>query len=148
MVLTLNDMKVVGLCVSTQELFDTKRFQMNYCDTLILRDDNVELKNKLRFVKRELNSFKGQEKFLNGYKVIIVNNIERIISLVASRYAKGNIVLSSKIVGEGKSMIGAILKAQTFDDIGQLEGEFKSRIMLPTYELFLRDLKKTKEQVI
>jgi len=31
MPLTMHDIKPIGLCITTQELFDTKKFLLNYC---------------------------------------------------------------------------------------------------------------------
>jgi hypothetical protein len=148
MPLTLHDIKPVGLCITTQELFDTKRFIYNYCDGLILRGRDISLTNDLTGVKRELNSLRTQRKFLDGYKAIITSNIDKIMGLVSSRYEKKEPLGVERITMNGKDLIKKILNTDNFEGILGLEAEFKSKITLPVYELFLSDLKKSKINII
>jgi len=147
MPLTLHDVKPIGLCITTEELFDTKRFIHNYCDTLILRGKDLQLCNDLTSLKRQLNSFNTQKKFFDGYKAIITSNIDKIISLVSSRY-KYEPQQVEKIKMNAKDIIKKLLAINTFEEIFALENEFKTKVTLPTYELFIKDLKKLKENVI
>jgi len=148
MPLTLHDIKPVGLCITTEELFDTKRFMHNYCDGLILRGRDVQLVNDLTVVKRELNMFNTQRKFFDGYKAIITSNIDKILGLISSRY--GNIEPRGveRIEMSAKDLIKKILKVRSFEEILGMESEFRSKITLPVYELFLTDMKKSKEEII
>jgi len=114
--LTLNDIKPIGLCITTQELFDTKRFLYNYCDGLILRSKDSNLVNDLTAFKRELNSLRTQIKYLAGFKAIVTSNIDKI--------------------------------PNNFEDILAMENEFKSKITLPVYELFIKSLKRSKINII
>ena len=148
MSITLNDSRPIGLCVATEELFDTKRFLLNYCDGLILREQDQALKNKLISMKRELNSFRSQLKFFQGYKTIIVNNMDKIIGLVNSRYSHFDSNTVSEVSGNCKNLISKILKAENFEDISKLEAEFKSKVTLPTYKLFITNLKRSKVDIV
>jgi hypothetical protein len=60
--------------------------------------------------------------------------------LVSSRY--------SKILMSSKDLIKKILETNNFEEILDLEVEFKSKIVLPIYELFINDLKRSKINVI
>lgn len=148
MALTLNDIKPIGLCITTQELFDTKRFLYNYCDGLILRSKDANLVNDLTTFKRELNSLRTQIKYLSGYKAIITSNIDKILGIATSRYSKDEPRMVEQLVMNGKNMIKKILAANNFEDILAMEGEFKSKITLPVYELFIKSLKRSKINVI
>ncbi len=148
MPLTLHDIKPVGLCITTQELFDTKRFLHNYCDGLILRGKDTILINDLTSIKRELNVFRTQRKFLDGYKAIITSNIDKILGLVSSRYERDEPRGVERIKMDGKDLIKKVLRVNSFEEILGLEAEFKSKITLPVYELFLKDLKKSKINII
>jgi len=148
MALTLNDIKPIGLCITTQELFDTKRFLYNYCDGLILRSKDVNLVNDLTTFKRELNSMRTQIKYLSGYKAIITSNIDKILGIATSRYSKDELRMVEQLVMNGKNMIKKILAANNFEGILAMEGEFKSKITLPVYELFIKSLKRSKINVI
>jgi len=147
MPLTLNDIKPVGLCVTTEELFDTKRFIHNYCDALILRGKDLQLCNDLTSVKRQLNSFQTQQKFFDGYKAIITSNIDKIISLISSRY-KYEPQMVEKIKMNAKDIIKKVLEVNNFEQILVLQNEFKIKVTLPIYELFIKDLKRLKEKII
>jgi len=148
MALTMHDIKPIGLCITTEELFDTKRFILNYCDGLILRGNDTNLANELTKIKRELNAFRTQIKFLEGYKAIITCNIDKILGLVASRYVKSEPRAVERIIMDGKTLIKKIINTKGFEEIPVLEAEFKSKITLPIYELFIRDLKKSNITVI
>lgn len=147
MPVTLNDSRPIGLCVATEELFDTKRFLVNYCDGLILREQDQLLKNRLISVKRELNSFRSQDKFFDGYKAIIVNNMDKIIGLVSSRYSNMWINETDQIVNGCKNLISKTLRAKNFDDISKLGADFRSNVTLPTYKLFITNVKKPKDSI-
>ena len=144
MTLTIHDIKPMGLCVSTLELFDSRKFLLNYCDGLILRGDDARLAQRLTQFKRELNSFMSQPKYLEGYKAIIANNIDKIIALVEGRYAKTYSADVESVKVHGKKLIEKVLNAMSFDAISMMEGDFKTSIMLPTYRLFVDDMKKAR----
>jgi len=148
MPITLNDIKPIGLCITTQELFDTKKFLLNYCDSLILRGRDIALTNDLTSIKRELNSFRAKVKFLDGYKAIITNNIDKILSLISSRYEREQPREVERIMMDGKGIIKKVLKTRSFEEILGMESEFKSKVTLPVYELFLKDLKGAKINII
>ena len=148
MALTLNHIKPIGLCITTQELFDTKRFLYNYCDGLILRTKDTNLVNDLTTFKRDLNSIRTQIKYLAGYKAIITNNIDKILGIATSRYSKNEPKMVEQLVMNGKDMIKKILGANNFEDILTMENEFKSKITLPVYELFIKSLKESKINII
>ena len=137
MPLTLNDITPIGLCVATQELFDTKRYRQNFCDNLLLRERDKNLEQYLVPLKRDINSIESQRKFVDGHKAAIINNIDKIIALASTRYQKIDYKAVEKIVNEGKSLIKKLLFADTFEQIGALESTFRKNISLPVYSLFL-----------
>ena len=73
---------------------------------------------------------------LKGHKAVIVSNIDKILSLV-SRYAQINYRTVEDIMTNGKDLIKRVMFADNFDQIASLEPFFKSKINLPTYQLFL-----------
>jgi|GEM_PF-1211324 hypothetical protein len=143
MPITLADITPVALCISTQDLFDAKRFQLNFCDNLLLRAKDEILEPILIKIKREINTKALEKKFLEGYKTVIISNIDKIIGLVVSRYSKIDLKLAQSVVIEGKDLIERVSLANSFEDIAKLEPVFKSKITLPVYEMFLSYLKQT-----
>jgi len=148
MPLTMHDIKPIGLCITTQELFDTKKFLLNYCDNCLLRSGDPHLINKINALKRDMNSIRTQTKFLDGYKTVIINNIDKIIALVESRYAKTFSDDVQLVKQSGKNLIEKVMNATSFDEIATLEDVFKSNIVLPTYRLFIDDMKKAKINIV
>ncbi len=148
MPLTLHDITPLGLCIATQGLFDAKRFQQNFCDNLLLRLKDKTLEPKILLLKRELNSSSAQKKFLEGYKVVIIDNLDKILSIIPSRYASIDLRLVESIVSNGKRMIERILLADSFETIASFESEFKSKITLPIYELFIKHFKQSKISIV
>lgn len=144
MTLTLNEITPIGLCLSTQDLFDARRFQTNFCDNILMRSKDPNLENKIVRVKRELNSITTEKKFIEGHKTIIVNNIDKIISLVSSRFPEIDLRSTENIVLHSKDIMEKVLVAQTFDEIAALNNDFKSYVTLPVYELFLKYMKRSK----
>ena len=148
MSLTLADITPLGLCIATQELFDAKRFQSNFCDNLVLRNRDQKLVPRLTSLKRELNSIVTEKKFLDGHKTAIINNIDKIIGLVSSRYLQVDFRLAESIVTSGKELIEKVMFTDNFEQIASLEPSFKTKITLPVYELFIGHMKKSKVSII
>jgi len=148
MPLTMQEVIPIGLCVATQDMIDAKRFQRNFADNLVLRARDRTLEPKLTPIKRELNSSIHQKKYLEGHKTAIVNNIDKIIALVASRYTELDLNLVDSIVYNGKLIIEKVLNADSFDKIAELDPVFKSKVTLPVYDLFIRHLKKSRISMI
>ena len=143
----MHDTKPIGLFVATQELFDTKRYLLNFCDGLLLRGNDLALKTKLTAVKRELNAYRTQQKFLEGHKTVIVSNIDKIIGLV-DRYSTANPNEVEEVKRSGREIMQKVLNMGTFDEILKLEDQFKSKITLPVYQLFINDLKRSQIKMI
>jgi hypothetical protein len=141
MSITLNDLTAISLCVVTQELLDTKRFQQNFCDNLLLRARDTSLEPLITPLKRDLNNPELQKKFFDGYKAAIINNIDKIIAIVSSRYSRLDMRAVEKIVANGKNLIKNLLLANNFAQIAELYPTFKSNITLPTYQLFSASMK-------
>lgn len=148
MTLTMQEVIPIGLCVATQDLIDAKRFQQNFADNLILRARDRTLGAKITPIKRELNSSIYQKKYIEGHKLAIVNNIDKIIALVASRYTELDLNLVDSIVYNGKLIIEKVLNADSFEKIAELDPMFKTKITLPVYDLFIRHLKKSRISMI
>ena len=148
MPLTLHEITPVGLCIATQDLFDAKRFQQNFCDNMLLRDRDRNLAPKIISLKKELNSFATEKKFLEGHKAAIINSIDKIISIVSSRYASIDIRLTQSIVDNGKRLMDRVMGADSFEKIAVLEPEFKSRITFQVYELFIQNMKKSRISIV
>lgn len=136
MALTPTDLMPVGLCLATQELFDAKRFKTNFCDFLVLRDRDLKFSTKIFEIKRQLNSSVMEKKFLDGHKAAIISNMDKIISLVSSRYASIDARRVERIVESAKNLIYKVLETETFEQVAVLEPEFRSNVTLPVYELF------------
>jgi hypothetical protein len=142
MVVTMHEVAPISLCMVTQDLFDTKKFLLGFCDNLILKDDDQKLKQKLTSIKRELNAYRTQKNFLDGYKAIIINNLDKIMTLVKSRFSKIDSQSTSQIADSCKKLMEKIMNSESFDDIAALEAEFKKNVTLPVYELFITSLKR------
>lgn len=148
MTITLADVTPIGLCISTQDLFDAKRFQLNFCDNLLLRARDQNMSPKLTALKRDLASVMTERKFLDGHKTAIISNIDKIMGLVSSRYTKVDLRLAESIISSGKELIEKVLVAESFERISKFESQFKTKITLPVYELFMGSMKKSKVSMI
>jgi hypothetical protein len=147
MTMTLHDITPVGLCIATQELFDAKRFQQNFGDHILLRAKDNELSPSISDLKKELNS-QNQKKFIEGHKVAIISNIDKIMSLVTARYHSMDMRVSENVIQNSKDLILRVMYATSFNDIARLEPIFKSGVTLPVYELFMNSMKKSRISVI
>jgi len=138
--ITMQEIEPLALCMATQNLFD-KRFTSNFGDNIILRSRDPELEPRLLRIKREINSMMTEKLYLEGHKMNIINNIDRIMSLV-SRYASIDLRVVEGIVNNGKELIKKVMAADSFDEIGAMEAVFKSQMLLPVYELYVKQSKK------
>jgi len=145
MYITMSDMMPVSLCLATQQLFDVKRYQQNFGDFCSLRSRDSDLEPHLTLMKRELIS-SSQDKYLQGHKAIIISNIDKILSLVAGRYANVNFKTAESVIRDGKSLMKRVAQAQSFQDILIADPVFKSKIVLPVYELFTEYNKRASQK--
>ena len=139
--LTMHDLTPISLCLVTQDLLDSKKFQLSFCDNLVLRLKDEKLSESLIRIKRDLNSFLTEKNFFEGYKAVIISNLDKIIGLVSSRYTKVDFKLASEVVESAKEIMEKVLKAKNFQEISALESTFKSKVTLPVYHLFLESIK-------
>ena len=137
--ITMQELEPLALCMATQNLFD-KRFTSNFGDNIILRSRDPDLEPPLVRIKREMNSMITEQKYLEGHKMNIINNIDRIMLLV-SRYTSIDLRVVEGIVNNGKELIKKVMAAGSFDEIGTMEGAFKSQILLPVYGLYVKQSK-------
>ncbi len=144
---TMSDIMPMSLCLATHELFDVKRYQQNFGDHTVLRMKDSAMEDLIRPMKLGLNSRHDNHRYLEGHKAVIVSNIDKIMSLTVTRYGALNIRLMESISKEGRSIMRKIIEAQTFDDIFLLEPVFKSKIVLPVYELFLESMKRSSQSM-
>lgn len=142
MSVTISDIMPVSLCLATEELFDARRFRSNFGDNIIMRSKDPKLSPRLTKVKREFNSMMTEQNFLQGYKAAILGNMDKILSLVA-RYANIDLHGVEAVVSNGKSIMEKVIFAEDFEQIKQLEPEFKSKVMLPVYSLFMKSMKRS-----
>ncbi|MEM5829413.1 MAG: hypothetical protein QW040_02130 [Candidatus Aenigmatarchaeota archaeon] len=126
----------IGLCIATQELLDAKRFRNNFCDFTIFKYKDLKFVGRIIEIKRQLNSSSLEKNFLEGHKTAILSNMDKIISLVISRYVNLDAKAVEKIVESTKEIMGKVLDAENFEQLASLEPEFKSKITLKVYELF------------
>lgn len=139
--ITIADLTPIAFCIQTDDLFDFRSFKSGFGDYITLMEKDRELSNFIIPMKRELNS-QDQRNFLNGYKLVIIRNLDKILSLVKSRYERIDSKTVEKIIEEGKKLIRDVILAEDFERISSLEPRFKSKIMLPTYSLFNKLLER------
>jgi len=134
--ITLADLTPLAFCIQTEDLFDVKGFQTTFADYFLLRKQDRELEGFLVAVKRKVNSSVERKEFLEGYKLVLIRNIDKIVSLVRGRYEKISLKDVEQIENAGKELIREIILADDFDRIAQLEPKFKRNILFPVYQLF------------
>lgn len=138
---TMQEIEPVALCMATQNLFD-KRFRSNFGDNIILRSRDPKLEPYLLRIKREMNSSMTEEKYLQGHKMNIIFNIDRIMALVG-RYASMDLKAVEDVILSGKQLIEKVAEAGSFDEIGSMEPMFKAQVLLPVYGLWVKKSKRS-----
>jgi len=139
--ITLAELTPLAFCIQTDDLFDFKMFQSSFGDHIVLREKNPELSEFIVQSKRELNSTMQQIKFLEGYKLVIVRNLDKIMSLVESRYSSIDKAAVDRILTACRQLIKKVLVAESFQKIQELEPTFKKEVLLRVYSLFTQTLK-------
>jgi len=140
-IITLAELTPLAFCIQTDDLFDFKMFQSSFGDHIVLRERNPELSEFIVQSKRELNSTIQQTKFLEGYKLVIVRNLDKIMSLVESRYSSIDKAAVDRILTACRQLIKKVLVAESFQKIQELEPTFKKEVLLRVYSLFTQTLK-------
>jgi len=140
-IVTLAELTPLAFCIQTDDLFDFKIFQSSLGDHIVLREKNQELGEFIIQAKRELNSSMQQIKFLEGYKLVIIRNLDKIMSLVESRYSNIDKLTVDKILASCRQLIKKVLVAENFQKIQELQPTFKKEVLLKVYSLFSQTLK-------
>ena len=141
--ITMQEMEPLALCIVTQQMFD-RHFNAAFCDNMLLRERDLKLEPELMRMKREMSSGMTGRKYLEGHKADILNNLDRIVALVP-RYAKSDMHGVEAVVRNGKEMMHKVLSAESFEDLSSMDAEFKTKILLAVYELYLRHSKMTQQ---
>jgi hypothetical protein len=92
-------------------------------------------------MKRDLNSSATQVKFLDGYKLVLVRNLDKIMSLVQSRYSSIDEATVDKILTSCRQLIKKVLVAENFQKIQELEPTFKKEVLFKVYSLLSKTIK-------
>jgi hypothetical protein len=140
--ITLAELTPLAFCIQTDDLFDFKVFQSSVGDHIVLRERNPELSEFIVQMKRDLNSSINQTKFLDGYKLVLVRNLDKIMSLVQSRYSSIDSATTDKILLSCRQLIKKVLIAENFQKIQELEPTFKKEVLLKVYSLFSKTFQK------
>jgi len=142
--LTMQEIEPLAMCIATQQLLD-RRFRSDFGDNIILRDRDRELEPWLLKIKREMNTAQTESKYLEGHKMNVINNIDKIL-ILAARFARVDMRMTEGVIKSGKDIIRRVILAESFDQIGQLESTFKSQITLPVYELYVKHTKESQSR--
>ena len=140
-IITLAELTPLAFCIQTDDLFDFRVFQSSFGDHIVLREKNAELSEFIVQMKRDLNSSMNQVKFLDGYKLVLVRNLDKIMSLVQSRYSTIDGATVDKILTSCRQLIKKVLVAENFQKIQELEPTFKKEVLLKVYSLLSKTIK-------
>jgi hypothetical protein len=139
--ITLAELTPLAFCIQTDDLFDFRTFQSSFADHVVLREKDIELSEFLVSAKRELNSSMHQAKFFEGYKLVLIRNLDKIMSLVQSRYSNIDEATVNKVLSSCRQLIKKVLIAESFQKIQELEPTFKKDVLLRVYSLFSKTIK-------
>jgi len=137
--LTMQEVEPLALCMATQNLFD-RRFRSNFGDTILLKDRDPSLERDFLRIKREMSSSMTTGKFVNGHKMNILFNMDKILFLLP-RFKNVDMSKVDLISSNIKDLMKKVVEASSFDDISEMEAMFKSQVTLPVYELYVRKSK-------
>jgi hypothetical protein len=98
-------------------------------------------------MKRDL-TLRDPKKFLDGYKAVIISNIDKILSLVSARYASIDLKKVEEIVKSGMELIKKVFFAASFEEIKSFEPIFKTKISLPVQSLFIAVARQSQINVV
>lgn len=127
--------KLLSLCLIIQGLLDTKSSIYNFCDNIFLRFKDRDLQKELMNIKRDLSFKRGEEKYLEGFKVVLIHLLDRLIGILNSKLKKISYNKSIELLSSCKRFILEIKYASSFEKIRSLENDFKSEITIPIMEM-------------
>ena len=138
---TLADLNPLAFCIQVDDMLDFKNFQSTFGDHLILRERNKEFEEFFIDIKRRINLTSTQQEFLQGFKLVLIRNIDKIMSLVESRYSSIDKKTVDSIISICKDLIRKVLVAEDFQKIQELEPTFRRNVLLQVYSLFLKTIR-------
>ena len=127
--------KLLSLCLTIQGLLDTKSSIYNFCDNIFLRLKDRDLQKEMMNIKRDLSFKRGEEKYLEGFKVVLIHLLDRLIGILNSKLKKISYNKSIELLSSCKRFILEIKYASSFEKIRSLENDFKSEITIPIMEM-------------
>ncbi len=139
--INLADLEIISYCQAVQELLDSSRFRKGFSDNILLKFKVTEIETQIKKLKNEL-LITSPSKFFPGYKIVIIDFLDRIIALVNSRFSNINLAKVKEIEAYCKDLMKKILNATSFEEIENYKEYFKRNIYLNVYELFLEYIKK------
>ncbi len=137
--LTMQEIEPLALCIATQNMFD-RRFISSFGDNVILKDRDPDLERSFLKIKREMSSGMTSEKYLEGHKMNILYNMDKLLVLV-SRFVRVDMRNVETIASNLKDIMKRVVEAGSFGEIDTMESMFKSQVTLPIYELYVKQTK-------
>ena len=127
------ELNALELSNIVDELLKTKKFRYNFCDTIILGLKVKDLSKELMPVKRKLEMLSPRE-IVDSYKLVILYLMDLLIEKV-QRFKTKNFNLTNNVLNEIIRLMRLIWQAHNFEEIQELEPEFKSNVQHQIYKL-------------
>lgn len=127
------ELNALELSNIVDELLKTKRFRYNFCDNIILSLKVRDLSQELMPVKRKLEMLSPRE-IVESYKLVLLYLMDLLIEKV-QRFKAKNFNLTNSVMNEIIRLMRLIWQAHDFEEIQELEPEFKSNVQHQIYKL-------------
>ena len=137
---TLADLIPLAFCIQVDDMLDFKNFQSSFGDHVLLRERSQELEEFILSLKRRINMTPTQREFLEGFKLVLIRNLDKIMSLT-ERYSNIDKKTVDLIKDTCKDLIRKVLMAEDLQKIQELEPTFRRNVLLQVYSLLLKTLK-------
>lgn len=136
-IITLSEIKPLALALSTYELFEGKKIKLDFGSIILLKYKDPYTEKILNEYKKDLLLSSTSKKFVEGLKLVIIYNLDRIIGLAHSRFDRLNPARVKEIEMKAKNLIKRVNEEVfSINDLEKLKDDFKRDILLPIYQLF------------
>lgn len=132
----MTELKPLAFAMVIYDMLDTKEVKL-VGDAIILKYKDPFMEKEFQRIRKELMLSSTSNKYLDGFKLALLYNLDKLLPLVASRYKSLDPARTQEIQVRIKEMMRKVItNVVDVNDFDRLKDDFKKHVLLPIYQLF------------
>lgn len=132
----MTELKPLALAMVIYDMLDTKEVKLTG-DAIILKYKDPFMEKEFQKIRKELMLSSTSNKYVDGFKLALLYNLDKLLPLVASRYKSIDPARTQEVQTKIKEIMRKIVtNVVEMNDFDTLKDEFKKNVLLPIYQMF------------